>query len=354
MTITARVEPDETRRPLGHARLVIAGAPPGAAGAAGLRFRREGHSKNNLGPDGWQVGEAVLRPVNIAQEGAETVLILGPRLTRHVEVGPVHVVLPGLGEVGMFWPDSIEVFEGDLPPEAPGPEDTAAVAPERIVAPAAAPPPVPAPAPAAAPVPPAAPPPPPETAKAKPPVALIVGGVLAVVAAAILAWFLLGGEQQPTPPPIPPPPAASAPPAAPPTAPPGAPPAGPAWPESADGLGLRDLVAQAADAAAIRTAALRRQQQGRHDDALVLLEEAAERGDAPAMTALGRLYDPIGFVAGRPLRNPDPRAAARYYRDAERAGDAAAAPLRTALRAWLQQQADQGNGAAASALREFW
>lgn len=352
MAITARAEPDNTRKPLGHARLVVAGLPPGAAvGAAGFRLRREGHSRNNLGPKGWQVGEELLRPLDTVQEGAETVFVLGPRVTRHLEVGPVFLVLPGLGEAGLIWPDTIEVYDGELPEAATFPAEP----PEPLLAPAtAAPKPPPIAERAPVPPPPAPPPdpapvPPPPTAK-KPPVAALAGGGAGLLAlAALAAWFLVGQEAE-APPPVPPP-IAAAPPAVPAALPT---PPRPAWPDSADALAPREVVAQAPDAAGIRLAALRRQQQGRHDDALVLLEEAAERGDAAAKTALGRLYDPIGFEPGRPFRSPDPRAAARHYRDAEGAGDAAATPLRAALRGWLQQRADGGNASAAAALREFW
>jgi TPR repeat protein len=126
------------------------------------------------------------------------------------------------------------------------------------------------------------------------------------------------------------------------------------WLERSDGMALRDLVQSAPDVASIHTAALRRQAAGRHDDALVLFEEAGERGHAPALTAVARLYDPIGFVAGRPFRAPDPRAAARYYRDAVQKGDVAAEAPRAALKAWLEEQARAGNGTAETALKEFW
>jgi hypothetical protein len=75
---------------------------------------------------------------------------------------------------------------------------------------------------------------------------------------------------------------------------------------------------------------------------------------AAALTAVARLYDPIGFVAGRPFRAPDPRAAARYYRDAVQKGDAAAQAPRAALKTWLEEQARAGNGTAETALKEFW
>jgi TPR repeat protein len=119
-------------------------------------------------------------------------------------------------------------------------------------------------------------------------------------------------------------------------------------------MALRELVQTAPNLAGIFDAALRRQAAGRHDDALVLFEEAGERGHAAALTALARLYDPNGFVAGRPFRNPDPRAAARYYRDAVQKGDDAATAPRAALKSHLEELARAGNGTAETALRDFW
>ncbi|MBX9698806.1 MAG: hypothetical protein K2X74_05180, partial [Acetobacteraceae bacterium] len=147
MAIRAWVEPDGTRSPLGHARLILSGAPD-AALAGGFRVHREGYAKNNLGPRGWQVGEALLQPVAREAAGGDPVLILGPALTRHIEPGPIFVVLPGFAELPLFWPDSIEVFEGDLPPAAtlPEPDPDATVVVHRRPAPAPEPAPPPAPA----------------------------------------------------------------------------------------------------------------------------------------------------------------------------------------------------------------
>ncbi len=131
-------------------------------------------------------------------------------------------------------------------------------------------------------------------------------------------------------------------------------PAAVTWPDGTDSLSLRDLVERAPNPAGIHAAALRRQAEGRHDDAFVLFEEAADRGHGPAMTAVGRMYDPNGFLPGKPFANPDPRSAARFYRDAARAGDPGAEAPRAALREALEAQARSGNGTAASALQEFW
>ena len=171
-------------------------------------------------------------------------------------------------------------------------------------------------------------------------------GLLLLVAIGGATWWFTTAPPSPTPGPI-----------VTPTLPSTPPPATVAerpWLERSDGMNLRDLVQSASDAAAIHAAALRRQAAGRHDDALVLFEEAGERGHAAALTAVARLYDPIGFVAGRPFRAPDPRAAARYYRDAVQKGDATAQAPRAALKTWLEEQARAGNGTAETALREFW
>ena len=92
---------------------------------------------------------------------------------------------------------------------------------------------------------------------------------------------------------------------------------------------------------------------GRHDDALLLLEVAVERGSGAAMLALARLYDPGTFVRGQPFDAPDARQAARYYADAERAGAEAAAD-RTRLRAALETRAASGDEAARITLGDFW
>ncbi len=337
-----RVE-NERRFSLGHARITLEGVQAPSDG--GFRIVREGYATANLGRRGWQVQEEKLVPVEIRQEGRDTILVIGPRLTWHLEPGPLVFLLPAAGlEASLFWPDDIDVFDGELPPEPVMPREPELAPSLPPVAPA---PPVPAPAPA---------PPPPreevavaakqESTSRTPLVAGI--GLLLLVAVGGAVWWLTGSSPAPAPTPVATPaPAPPAPPPAPVTA-------ERPWLERSDGMNLRDLVQSAADAAAIHAAALRRQAAGRHDDALVLFEEAGERGHTPALTAVARLYDPIGFVAGRPFRAPDPRAAARYYRDAVQRGDAAAQAPRAALKTWLEEQARAGNGTAETALREFW
>ena len=333
-----RVENDR-RFSLGHARITLAGVQAPSDG--GFRIVREGYAAANLGRRGWQVQEEKLSPVEIRQEGPDTVLVIGPRLTRHLEPGPLVFLLPATGlEASLFWPDDIDVFDGDLPPETVMPREPE-TAPKP--SPIAAAPPTPAPS--------SAPPPRedivvPAEQEGTSRTPLFAGiGLLLLVALGGAAWWFSASAPSPAPTPI-------ATPTPPPTPPPAT--AERPWLERSDGMNLRDLVQSASDAAAIHAAALRRQAAGRHDDALVLFEEAGERGHAAALTAVARLYDPIGFVAGRPFRAPDPRAAARYYRDAVQKGDAAAQAPRAALKTWLEEQARAGNGTAETALKEFW
>ena len=89
------------------------------------------------------------------------------------------------------------------------------------------------------------------------------------------------------------------------------------------------------------------------DDGLLLLEAAADRADPAAAAALARLYDPVLFQPGGAIPRPDPRQAARYYRDAAQGGaDVAAA--REALRQSLQARGAAGDLAATLSLKDFW
>jgi hypothetical protein len=339
---------NDRRFSLGHARITIEGLR--APDDASFRIIREGYAAANLGRRGWQVQEEKLQPVELRQEGRDTILVIGPRLTRHLEPGPLVFLLPAADfEASLFWPDDIDVFDGELPPEPvlPREAEVAPKPPPNAPSNPSAAPSTTQPAPTLAIENPAATPP--QNSSSRIPV-FIGLGLLLLAALGGAAWWLAAA-----PPGTPAPIATPAPPAAPQPAPPAAPAtAERPWIERTDAMNLRDLVQSAPDIASIHAAALRRQAAGRHDDALVLFEEAGERGYAPALTAVARLYDPNGFVAGRPFRAPDARAAARYYREATQKGDADAAAPRAALKAFLEEQARAGNGTAESALKEFW
>ena len=321
---TARAEPDPAR-PLGHARIVLEGLvqPLGDARFALIRGQLPA---TYLGPGGWQVGEVVLTPLAVETSPGATVLILGPSVCRHLEPGPLTLRLPSLGlDLPLFWPASIAVFDEGEVRIGLGP---AVAVREPVRPPEASPPPSP---------------PQPRSAPAAAPVVWGRPRVLAALGLTSLAlafagwWFTREATQSTSRPAAPAPPVAA-----------------PTWPDGTDGLTAAEVVARAPDARGVLAVALRRQAAGRHDDALVLFEVAAEANIAEAHTALARLYDPLGFIPGRPFRSPDVRQAAKHYREAERLGDAEAARRRAALRAHLEREAAAGSGTARDALKEFW
>jgi hypothetical protein len=366
MSPRIRIEEDPAHPAGGHALIRIAGL---ATTPADPRFaiQRDGWQRGVLGPDGWQVGAALLSPDRVAMEGEDLVLAIGPAIVDVVETGPVRFRLPGAAvDMPVFWPDlttSHAGSRGPVPPRpaprAPAPRAAPAEEDATIV--------VPPPEPMAARAPLAAEPP--RGGGAWPLLLLLL--LLVAAGGSGAYWWLELREQpaavaeatsMPTPAPAALPPAA--PPAEPPPQvapdPPATPPAAlppptpdPATPSLAD-LTVPQVIARAPGVAEIAAEAAARAARGAHEDALLLWEAAARLGHAPSLTALGRLYDPVGFQPGRPFRTPDPRQAARYYQQAVRAGDAGAEAARTALRAWLQQQATRGDTLAPLTLQDFW
>lgn len=317
----------------GHAVLDV---PLAAAPPADARFRltREGWSRGTLGPEGWQVGEALLAPQRVEPIAGGVRLFLGPAIVDHLEAGPLWFRWPAAGvEAPLFWPDIAPLHAGAPPPAAkpaPKPEPDATVI-------------LRAPDPAKPRAPPTPAPSPPGRA------GWLLLALVLLLAGGGAAWWFTRAADAPTPvaSPAPTPAPLAQPAPAPPTPAPQPAPA----PET---LGVAEVIARAPSIAAIAEEATRRQAQGRHDDALLLWEHAAGNGHAAAMTALARLYDPNGFTPGQPFRDPDPRQAARFYREAEAAGDAAAAAPRAALREFLEARAAAGDAVAPLTLRDFW
>lgn len=344
----------------GHARVVISGSPM-PPGRVTYQLRREGYASGFLGRGGWQTTEESLAPLDVVpvEEASGWAIVMGPEISRHMTEAPFQLRLPHLNQdFGIFWPYIEEFVPGTVyVPQGKRP-DAAPVAPERVSF---------------------------EPEKPKPPVvepektptvsripdtptpiwkrpAFVVFVLVLLLAGGGVAVFQkeLFGERetrqdiaQPTPAPATPP-APTPPPLATPATPPAAPPRGPAWPAGTDGMTPREVVTAAPDAAGILRVAQRRQQQGRYDDAIPLLETAAERNEAEAWFILARLYDPVDFVAGRPFQQPSSYEAARHYREAVRRGHAAAEAPRAALRTFLQSRAEAGDRDARDALAEFW
>lgn len=341
----------------GHAILLLQGLtePP-----ADPRFRilREGWSKGTLGPDGWQVGDALLQPDRVEPSPQGVRLYLGPRVVDWLEAGPVLFALPWAAfQAPLFWPDVPPLHGGSghaiaeplpPPPAAAAPKPLPmAEDPDATVVVAARPlSPPPPPAPLSVPQPSA------PTKTAVWPWILLV--LLLLAAAGGGAWWWFFWRKEPAPPPEPPRVEAPRPEAPPPELPPARPVAEPQAPPSMDGLSVPEVIARATSPAAIAGEAARRYDAGRYDDALLLWEAAARAGEASALTRLARLYDPVGFQPDRPFRDPDPRQAARHYRDAVAAGDATAAEPRARLHQWLEDRAREGDRNAPLTLRDFW
>ncbi len=363
--IAVRAAADPAHPEGGHAIILLQGVmePP-----ADPRFRilREGWAKGTLGPDGWQVGDALVSPDRVEASPQGVRLYLGPRVVDWLEAGPVIFRLPDARiDAPLFWPD--------VPPLHGG--SGYAIATPPPPAPRAAPPPAPQPLPIEDPdatiaIAPRAPPPPPlsvpepaamaKRGSALPWILLVLVLLLAAAGGGAYWWFVL--REHPAPPPPEPasepviiaPEPLPRPERSPPVLPPVRPQAAPDAPVTLDGLSVPEVIARAASPAAIAQEAARRYEAGRYDDALLLWEAAARAGNAAAITRLAGLYDPVGFVPNRPFRDPDPRQAARHYRDAAAAGDAAAAEPRARLRQWLDDRAREGDLNAPLTIRDFW
>ena len=316
-----------TRGP-GFAEVRLPGAGS-AAGSPGLRIYWEANHDPYLGPRGWQPGEATLTPDEAVADGDDLVLTHGPDVCEHLESDTYELILPGLGGERYVVP-WIEIprrpsrgretlFGRTTAGAAPLPKTAE---PPTIVEPVA---PVSLPScdGEAKPAP-----------KSRQPI--LLGVLLALIVVGTSAWWLWPASKQSRD-------------------------AGVA--ASCHGDGRTPIAQQTAREIANRAgcgaeeypaAARALQEAGKYDDALLLLEVASDKGIAPAMVALGRLYDPTGFVPGKPFSEPKPMQAAKLYQAAAKAGDASVAVPRAALKAYLQQKADGGDTLARLSLEDYW
>ena len=118
-------------------------------------------------------------------------------------------------------------------------------------------------------------------------------------------------------------------------------------------LPVAQLLLKLNDPARIKSEADRRWQLGKREDAVLLLEEAARRGNGAAAAELARDYDPSEPPRASGALPPDARAAARYYQEASNRG-ADIAPFRARLRASLAAKAAAGDVLAGLTLKDFW
>lgn len=332
-----------------------------------LRIRRDGWTKGILGPQGWQIGDALLPAQVVDVSGGNLVLKVGPEVTQHLESATYLIAVPeaGIGEQAVFWPEVVpllatgrrRVLVGKAPsrlaePEPQRPsaraaglaqEDPAlraeqpeAVAQLRQAKPASQPP---------------------LLEPARKPQSrlwlLIAGGIVAVLLiggglAALLHQRMVQTARATAPTPAkaalasakPPPPEAKS--------------TALAAPPSLGSLSVNQVITQAPNAAAVFAEGERRLQGKRKDQGLLLVEAAADKGSPAAMLALARLYDPVGFNQQGPIPQPDMRESAEYFRRAVQAESTEAVAPRAALHAYLRSAAQHGDLEAKLTLQDFW
>lgn len=333
--MSARVEPDPAH-PAGHALIRVAGAAA-AADRPGFRIQRDaGWGDDKLGPTGWQSSDALLQPDRAEAVGSELVLHVGWPVCRHLEAGVFEISVPAAGvtQEGVYWPDIVPLHTGASAAlsqkEQPKAAATVKVDPPAPKPPATHPS-AATPAPAPSPVQTATPQPTPGPDILKGAIFAACLGVLLLVAG-VGTYYWRGRHPESTN-------------VATTTVPPAA--------VGLSGLSVVDVLARAPDAAAITAEGERRLQSDKRDDGLLLLEAAADRADPGAAAALARLYDPVLFQPGGAIPRPDPRQAARYYRDAARGGSDVAS-ARSALERNLQERAQAGDLGAGLSLKDFW
>jgi hypothetical protein len=330
----------------GYALIRLSGGA--ASGLADPRFRlsRDGYEASVLGAGGWQVADALLRPLDAHADGLDLILSVGPAVVDQLESGPVRLFVPSAGfDEPVFWPElplsrGGQISTGIAVPAKAEPKPPPLEVRQKLDTPIS---------PAVA-VPPQGPPDPADDqpgggATVRPrrflPLALFGIPLLAVAGGG--AWWAL---HQPSPVPLPAPapaPAPAQPPAPEPTA----------QRDCAKGS-VADVVGCAQDPDAIFAVAQRQWDAGQPDQAVVLMQIASDRGSGTAALRLAQLYDPNTFHPGGPIPQPNARQAAQYYRRAAQAHQDAATAPREALRQRLQGDAEHGDTLAGLTLKDFW
>jgi hypothetical protein len=376
MSGSVTVEPDPAF-PAGHAIIRVHGGGQ-FDGRPDFRIRRNDYDEGVYGHGGWQVADALLEPDSVSIEANDMLLHIGPPIVQHIVSGIYLVSIPGAGlETSVHWPD-LPLLPDDtlnMVAEAPRASDrTIIVQRPRIERPAAK----------AQLLPPETElqvigsanskgdetePDPDDTLRMRlskvAPLLPVVDNLPAkprhgkwlLWTAPLLVLLAAGGAYYEYPdlfkwwktPEKPASPLASSDPSKPP----------------APARGGRDLTRMSAAEVAASGAspevvfqeAQRRMKldaDGRNA-ALLLMQDAATHGYAPAHTALGRLYDTRApRLPDVPPDMPvDERQAACHYRDAIRGGDNSVAGARADLRKRLEASADSDRNARPT-LRDCW
>lgn len=128
----------------------------------------------------------------------------------------------------------------------------------------------------------------------------------------------------------------------------------PSFAENLQKMSVPEVINKASNTSMITQEGERRLDAKQFDDGILLLENAAAKGDSVALLKLGLLYSPVDFKAGGAIPSPDMREAARYLQKAEEGGSKDATAPRAALKDWLTKKADEGDDMARLTLKDFW
>ena len=124
--------------------------------------------------------------------------------------------------------------------------------------------------------------------------------------------------------------------------------------ENLELMPLQDVLSKAPSTLAITKEGERRLENKQADDGILLLENAASKGESEAMVKLGLLYSPVNFKVDGPIPSPDMREAARYFQMAAQKGSQEVSAPRQALYDWLSKKAETGDEMARLTLKDFW
>ena len=340
--------------------------PPHLPDVPKVLVERFGAENTKLGRHGWAVDSKGLRPRVIEKRGNELWLCFGAEVSFHVLPNtPVRISIFDSDLEGTeIWPP---IPRGKAPPadmpddDAPWPEPppVAKAEPPKPEPPKVEPPKAEPPRPEPPKVEPVKVEPPPIVGdppplKGDPPpnraVLYILAAVLLLAAGGAAWWFTRPQPEPPPPTPAPSPTPTPTPPPAPAAASPCATPAdvmaGKCTPELMNALSAEEQTKLAEGLLALP-------ERRAGDVAVSLLSAAVSRHNHPAaMLALAKLYDPITFREGGPLRAANPTRALELYAKAAEGGLAPATAARQALIDRLKQEAAGPDAAAADRAKQ--
>ena len=356
---------DDSGRGAGYGFLRISDAQIG--NMEGMRFSiKRGTDHNCLGPGGWQPAESPLpaQRITLSDDGFD--IAVGPEVVDHLDTRE-NYRLTLIGADGTSSVAALRVPEVTYSPVGGGQGMAVAAAPEPKPAPAPAPPPPPpppAPAPELEPVPqedadasmdilpPPDPAPTPAKGGALKPLLLVLL-LIALAAGGFAAWkFLLDkedpaklaentnstqpaetkapeGEQKPPAPEEP-----------------------KAPPKPALAQAREHLAGPADPAESVNLAGKLREERDGADASFLLVEDAAQKGNAEAMLLTGGYFDPADSAPAGSIKK-DPAEALNWYKKAKAAGSPEADARIAALRAWAQAEAAKGSPEARELLKQF-